>query len=259
MSKRTCKIEGCERDLAAEKLVGYGMCGMHYRRWKKHGDPHYQWARTKRAGVETCSIEGCSGLVATRDWCSKHYTRWKRHGDPLVRLRGEVAAGRRICPRCQVDKPLSDWGERQTYCRPCAAEVTADWTARNPRPPKTDLDWVCDYCGDPFKGNLKWRRYCSSDCAEANKNRANWKHLTARRARLRAAYVESFERLEIFQRDGWVCGICHRQVDSNLQWPDPMSASLDHVIPISRGGKHERANAQCSHLSCNVRKGAAVA
>jgi len=35
-----------------------------------------------------------------------------------------------------------------------------------------------------------------------------------------------------------------------------LAASLDHRIPISRGGEHSRANAQTSHLGCNVRKGA---
>jgi 5-methylcytosine-specific restriction endonuclease McrA len=37
-----------------------------------------------------------------------------------------------------------------------------------------------------------------------------------------------------------------------------MSVSLDHVIPLSRGGNHEPGNVQCSHLACNVRKGARV-
>ena len=107
-------------------------------------------------------------------------------------------------------------------------------------------------------GNAKQRRYCSPECGSANKNRANWPHLNARRARLRDAFVETFDRLEIFERDGWVCGICGLPVDRELAWPDPMSASLDHIVPVSRGGKHARANAQCSHLVCNVKKGASA-
>lgn len=33
-----------------------------------------------------------------------------------------------------------------------------------------------------------------------------------------------------------------------------MSASLDHVVPMSKGGGHTYANTQCSHLKCNVDK-----
>lgn len=66
---------------------------------------------------------------------------------------------------------------------------------------------------------------------------------------------ETFPRREVFDRDGWICGICHDPVDPDCPWPEPMSPSLDHVIPVTRGGSHSRANTQCSHLVCNIRKG----
>lgn len=34
-----------------------------------------------------------------------------------------------------------------------------------------------------------------------------------------------------------------------------MSASLDHVVPLSLGGAHTPENTQASHLICNGRKG----
>jgi 5-methylcytosine-specific restriction endonuclease McrA len=63
----------------------------------------------------------------------------------------------------------------------------------------------------------------------------------------------------VFDRDDWVCGICNAPVDPELQYPDPMSASLDHVAPLSLGGDHTEANTRCSHLRCNVRRGNRVA
>lgn len=86
--------------------------------------------------------------------------------------------------------------------------------------------------------------------------RAAWK---ARYALTRGAPdAESFDYREIYDRDGWVCGLCAEPVDRLLQWPDPLSVSLDHIIPVSRGGRHVRENAQCSHLRCNLSKGAAA-
>lgn len=76
-----------------------------------------------------------------------------------------------------------------------------------------------------------------------------------RRARkCNAPGVEAFSHREIFERDKWRCGICLRRVDANLVWPDPSSASLDHIEPLARGGSHTKANVRLAHLSCNVRR-----
>lgn len=63
-----------------------------------------------------------------------------------------------------------------------------------------------------------------------------------------------FQHREVFERDGWVCGLCQQPVDESLSYPDPMSVSLDHVIPLAHGGDHTKANTQCAHLDCNVTK-----
>ena len=78
-----------------------------------------------------------------------------------------------------------------------------------------------------------------------------------RRAAIRGAReVERFTDVEIFERDGWRCGICGGPVDRRLRYPHPLSASLDHIVPLSEGGTHERANVQLAHFICNSRKGA---
>ncbi len=79
--------------------------------------------------------------------------------------------------------------------------------------------------------------------------------LAERRAKKRGATVEKVDPFEVFDRDGWVCGICDEPVDPKLRHPDRMSASLDHVVPISLGGDHSYANTRCSHWICNIRRG----
>lgn len=79
-----------------------------------------------------------------------------------------------------------------------------------------------------------------------------------RRAKAYGVPFEDVNKFDVFVRDGWMCGICLEPVDPELMYPDPMSASLDHVMPLSRGGGHLESNAQCSHLACNVQKGARV-
>ena len=52
------------------------------------------------------------------------------------------------------------------------------------------------------------------------------------------------------------CALCGKPVDFSLKFPDPMSPTVDHIVPIAKGG-HPSAleNLQLAHLSCNRRKG----
>lgn len=70
------------------------------------------------------------------------------------------------------------------------------------------------------------------------------------------ATVEHFDPHEIYERNDWVCQLCRKPISPATRWPDPLSVSLDHVIPIVAGGAHSRANTQAAHWLCNIRKGA---
>ena len=58
----------------------------------------------------------------------------------------------------------------------------------------------------------------------------------------------------VYLRDGWICQICRKRVNKALKHPNPMSPSLDHIIPLSQGGTHTYANVQLVHLTCNLTK-----
>jgi len=79
-----------------------------------------------------------------------------------------------------------------------------------------------------------------------------------RRDRMRAAGpVESFTVAEIGERDSWICGICQdpgRLVDLSPGAPRALSPSIDHVVAVSDGGPHVRANVRITHLWCNVER-----
>lgn len=73
--------------------------------------------------------------------------------------------------------------------------------------------------------------------------------------RLELRRWRKFHRRTIYVRDGWICGICAQPVDPNLRYPDLMSASLDHVVPLSKGGAHTKANVRLAHWICDSRRG----
>lgn len=52
-----------------------------------------------------------------------------------------------------------------------------------------------------------------------------------------------------------LCAICGKPVDKTLKSPHPMSATIDHIIPIARNGHpSEINNLQLAHRACNRAK-----
>lgn len=52
-----------------------------------------------------------------------------------------------------------------------------------------------------------------------------------------------------------VCGICGLPVDKGLKYPHPLSACIDHIIPIAKGGHpSDLGNLQLAHWCCNRQK-----
>jgi 5-methylcytosine-specific restriction endonuclease McrA len=52
------------------------------------------------------------------------------------------------------------------------------------------------------------------------------------------------KRQEIFERDKWICQYCGEKIT-------PESATLDHFIPQSKGGKNSKENLRTSCFICN--------
>lgn len=52
-----------------------------------------------------------------------------------------------------------------------------------------------------------------------------------------------------------VCGICGKPVDKSLKYPDPMSPTVDHIIPVAKHGDPVSLdNLQLAHRYCNRMK-----
>ena len=52
-----------------------------------------------------------------------------------------------------------------------------------------------------------------------------------------------------------VCGICGKPVDKSYKYPHPLSPTVDHIIPVSKGGHpSDLSNLQLAHRCCNRQK-----
>ena len=53
-----------------------------------------------------------------------------------------------------------------------------------------------------------------------------------------------------------ICAICGLPIDKSLKTPDPMSAEVDEIIPVSKGGNPlDIRNCRLVHRICNQRRG----
>lgn len=119
--------------------------------------------------------------------------------------------------------------------------------------PRELIEKDCEICGTPFEyryfGGANYPKYCGVCRPRLENDRSHRRRITTKYQAL-----EKIIDLYIFDRDGWVCQLCGEPVYDKFSWPDPLSASLDHIIPISKGGEHTRSNVQLAHLGCNSRK-----
>lgn len=122
------------------------------------------------------------------------------------------------------------------------------WRRRNP-----DRVWQhqrnCDHCGTDINHMRSGAKYCNPSCASAFLGHR-------RRVTIRSLPHDAISKYKVFDRDGWRCQLCSKPISKTLKHPDPLSPSLDHVIPISEPGSpgHVWTNVQASHLTCNLKK-----
>ena len=52
-----------------------------------------------------------------------------------------------------------------------------------------------------------------------------------------------------------ICALCGKPVDFNLKYPHPLSPTIDHIVPVAKGGHpSDINNLQLAHRCCNRAK-----
>lgn len=114
------------------------------------------------------------------------------------------------------------------------------------RPPLPERK--CSGCNRMFRPPLTHpnQKYHSKVCAD---------RLASHIRRIRTEFVEEEVTLaKLEERDGPYCGICAGKIDMRLRYPNEKSATIDHIIPLSKDGKHRMSNCQLAHKRCNGKK-----
>ena len=230
------------------------------------------WSEKGQCWRQPTAGKGDQRLYCGKSCAMQH--RWDKNQDPMRRMKhtmrvitslivnliGDVINGPPSCCVCGTQLKKR-W--RKTCSHECRTELGRIRTrqryetktgvklksCRGPRP--------CRWCGSlivPRTHNGRGRNTCDRcQCYRSGGHE--------QRAAFYGVAAETVSCIDVFDRDNWTCQLCHRQVlrrakrSARTGRLHPRTASIDHIVPLSRGGAHSERNCQCACLRCNVRKG----
>lgn len=233
---RACSVQNCSR-----RHWSRGMCSLHYQRWRKHGSTAAALRAANGTSTAGCSMPACGyvdphGLV--RGLCRMHYQRKEARyqiGKPPIVARSCAHCGKVFTPKKRDDR-----GRPTIYCsRECKGYAKFPTLAQ-----------TCAHCGEQFTTRRSTQLLCSEPC-----RRAAHRLQSKFRSRTGEPTAPGVWRAKIAERDRWHCGICGEPVNPQVKYPDPLQATLDHIVPVSRGGTNDPTNLRLAHMSCNRSRG----
>lgn len=210
-------------------------------------------------------------------------------GTEYERTVGFLQTGNVICQECQK-REKQRRNEEKKHLEAQQAKVRKierEWY-RITHPPKDayaeqheaflNRKGICEICGKPYTvrdyvkscglNKAQDNGVCSEECRRIKKNqsvKASRKRRGVRdshRHRARkygVAFDPSITLKKLIARDGLRCAICGGMCDTNdHSWSKHSGAlypSIDHIIPMAKGGPHTWDNVQVAHMICNSEKG----
>lgn len=158
-------------------------------------------------------------------------------GNIVERAKSTVRHKNIKCEYCKETEQLQEARQKM------ACFFIALKSARTPR--------QCESCGKAFTSNYPTQKYCSDKCK---------KHGYSYRSRCRhygVYYDPSVTRIKVLRRDKGICQICGKTCNpQDRSWGSfgPDFPTIDHIIPLAKGGTHTWGNVQCACGICNSNK-----
>jgi len=182
------------------------------------------------------------------EWCGKSYE-----------VKPKYASQSRFCSdecrhRSKGHKPMEEYLKELEQQKEETARIKeAERKARI----KTK---ACTECGETFKTIQPNQLTCSKECSRLRKNRLK-RHYKEERYNETNLIDKDITVKVLYKRDKGICYICggkcdfkdHTQINGHFT-AGPNYPSIDHIIPIARGGMHTWDNVKLAHHYCNSMK-----
>lgn len=213
----------------------------------------------------------------------------KACGSKFTNCVDTVRHGVVVCHVCARERALAREAERKAERKAESAkrqkELEAEWAEQKrqtqirkqrERDAKLDKVYVCKVCGKEYTPRQYMQDegltlfsnvgYCSHACKRKATNKARKMspsgktgHYYDRARKYGVEYIPGITLKKVVARDGLRCAICGGMCDWNDHtWSScsgPLHPSVDHIIPMAKGGPHIWENVQVAHVMCNSEKG----
>lgn len=249
-NKRPCSIDGCTATSLAR-----GYCSKHYNEW-----------RATQNGP--CSFEGCDRGALVKGYCEMHYRRTVDNGDPgKVQKRAAnpivvTADGKRICVTCQVPKQPAEFHKDNSNSDGYRNECKTCVLKRERNRYANDSDRYRELRRQQRAQDIE--RFRAVDMARYHRNRDKRIALATAAFHKRRALMLTIETDKgitvpaLRKIHGDQCCYCKTTMVFKSQPAalgiKPERATIEHILPLSRGGTHTFDNVTLACHSCNVRK-----
>lgn len=158
------------------------------------------------------------------------------------------------CEYCHTEFSPSKYGyDVQKYCsNTCRSRAYSGVSKEHLK--------LCSVCSKTFI-NERDTMFCSIECKkeyignELSKPLPISKNaLRLSRARQNGQFDADIDIYKLIERDGEQCYLCGDVVLFNVHFNDPKYPTIEHVIPIAKGGTHSWDNVKVACRDCNTRK-----
>ncbi len=107
-----------------------------------------------------------------------------------------------------------------------------------------------------FKRRAKYKYgFCGDKCANVVARARRRKDRRKRQFAKKHLRHVPYKDVDIFERDRWRCMWCCQLVNRDAVVPSQDAPTIDHIVPISKGGHDAPHNVVLSCFSCNCKKG----
>jgi len=252
--RSVCKVADCKNVVVALEL-----CSNHYAKF-----------RSSKNGI--CKVNDCTENIRVKKYgyCNQHYLMFKKHGDPLggaYRMPFKKALdhgdGTRTCTKCMERKPNSSFhrdkqasdGFRST-CKACRIRHVTKWYSNNRERQSTR---------EKTRRQANQEKYAKKEALRYVKDREKrialaTEHSHLRKARKKKTKTErGISKLALKKKFGTKCYYCAKEMDFSVGAGRKFNrdmATIEHLIPLARGGEHTFENTVLACRHCNISKNA---